>query len=286
MEKNIYQVADWNGRSGERWVLNQARLDHMLADFGDAAIRAAAPGKGEHVLDIGCGAGTTSLALAGLVGPGGHVQGVDISQPLIARARENAPAGVPVAFEAADAATASLPQAAFDLLFSRFGVMFFDDPVAAFAHLRLALKPRGRLAFVCWRSMAENGWVGLPMAAVQGIVPPPAPPGPEAPGPFAFGDRARVMRILTSAGFGDIALTPFDHPVPFGLGEGRAAAIEDALEMAFEIGPLSRALADQPDAISTRAAAALRAAFAERPGERSVLLDGAAWIVTARNPVN
>src|SRR4030095_5208542 len=118
----------------------------------------------------------------------------------------------------------------------------------------------------------------------KGIVPPTTPPDPEAPGPFSFGDRGRVARILTAAGFTDIAIAPFNASVPFGEGATRDAAIDDAVKMTLEVGPLSRGLADQPDDIRARASAAVRAAFAGRPGERSVMIDGAAWVVTARNP--
>lgn len=282
---NALQIDDWNGATGARWVDNQERLDRILAPYGEAALEAAAARRGEAVLDIGCGAGGTTLALAASVQPGGRVVGVDISEPLIARARERAAAAtLPIDFRLEDASRAALPVASFDLLFSRFGVMFFDDPAAAFAHMRGALKPGGRLAFVCWRTAAENDWVRLPMGAIRGIVTPPPPPDPEAPGPFSFGDRGRVERILADAGFVDVALAPFDHLVPFGRGTTRAAALDDAVEMAFQVGPLSRALADQPDTIRAQAADAVRAAFAERPGEESVLIDGAAWIVTARNP--
>ncbi|MGF6549735.1 class I SAM-dependent methyltransferase [Paraburkholderia youngii] len=283
-QQNAYQVADWNGQSGERWVANQARLDAMVSVFGEAAIEAAAPMKGERVLDVGCGAGASTLALAARVGRGGQVLGVDISAPLIGRARALAPPDTPVLFQVADASSAELPEGAFDILFSRFGVMFFDDPTAAFAHMRRALRPGGRVAFVCWRGAAENDWVRLPMGALKGIVPPSAPPDPEAPGPFSFGDRGRVARILTAAGFTDIAIAPFDASVPFGEGGTRDAAIDDAVKMTLEVGPLSRALADQPDDIRARASAAVRAAFAGLPGERSVMIDGAAWIVMARNP--
>ncbi|RQS14910.1 class I SAM-dependent methyltransferase [Burkholderia sp. Bp8998] len=283
-EQNAYQVADWNGQSGERWVANQARLDAMVSVFGQAAIEATAPMTGERVLDVGCGAGASSLALAACVGAGGQVLGVDISEPLISRARALAPPDTPVLFQVADASGAELPEGAFDILFSRFGVMFFDDPTAAFAHMRRALRPGGRVAFVCWRSAAENDWVRLPMGALKGILAPSAPPDPEAPGPFSFGDRGRVSRILTAAGFADIAIAPFDASVPFGEGGTRDAAIDDAVKMTLEVGPLSRALADQPDDIRARASAAVRAAFAGLPGERSVMIDGAAWIVMARNP--
>lgn len=285
-EQNAYQVADWNGQSGEHWVANQARLDAMLAAFGEAAIEAAAPATGERVLDVGCGAGTSSLALAARVGAGGQVLGVDISEPLIDRARALAPQDTPAQFQVTDASSAELPEGAFDILFSRFGVMFFDNPTGAFAHMRRALRPGGRVAFVCWRGPAENDWVRLPMSAVKGIIPQTAPPNPEAPGPFSFGDQERVTRILTAAGFTDIAIAPFDASVPFGQGETRNAAIDDAVKMAFESGPLSRALADQPDDIRTRASAAVRAVFAGLPGERSLMINGAAWIVTARNLTN
>ncbi|WP_069267333.1 class I SAM-dependent methyltransferase [Paraburkholderia nodosa] len=285
-EQSADRAGDWKGQSGERWVANQARLDAMVAVFGEAAIEAAAPATGERVLDIGCGAGASSLALAARVGAGGQVLGVDISEPLIGRARALAQRDTPALFLVADASSAELPEGAFDILFSRFGVMFFDNPIAAFAHMRRALRPGGRVAFVCWRGAAENDWVRLPMGALKGIVPPSVLPDPEAPGPFSFGDRGRVARILTAAGFTDIAIAPFDASVPFGEGGTRDAAIDDAVKMTLEVGPLSRALADQPDDIRARASAAVRAAFAGLPGERSVMINGAAWIVMARNPVS
>ena len=285
-EKNLYQIADWNGQSGERWVAYQARLDAMMAVFGQAAIEAAAPATGERVLDVGCGAGASSLDLAARVGAGGHVLGVDISEPLIGRARALAPQDTPAQFQVADASSTELPEGAFDILFSRFGVMFFDDPTAVFAHMRRALKPGARVAFVCWRGMAENDWVRLPMGAMKGILPPMTPPDPEAPGPFSFGDQRRVARILAVAGFTDVAIDPFDASIPFGEGATRDAAIDEAVKMTFEVGPLARSLADQPDDIRARASAAVRAVFADCPGDRSVMINGAAWIVTARKPAS
>jgi len=273
---------DWNGDSGDRWAANLARLDVMLEDFGNAAIRAADAQPGEHILDIGCGSGTSTFPLAEQVQPGGHVLGVDISEQLVEIARAAAPVGAPAEFRCADAATAPLPAGSFDLLFSRFGVMFFDDPVAAFTHMRRALKPGGRLAFVCWRGAQENDWVRLPMAAIRDIVEPVAT-DPTAPGPFAFGDRQRLAEILAAAGFTAIDIAPFDTTISYGRGATREEAIDDALDMAFQVGPLARALADQADDIREKAAVAVRNAFAKRPGETSVLIDGAAWIVTARN---
>lgn len=273
---------DWNGDSGNRWAANLERLDLMLEAFGRAAIETAKARPGEHIIDIGCGSGTSSFALADQTGAAGHVLGVDISEQLVEIARATTPAGAAIEFRCADAATAPLPAGRFDLLFSRFGVMFFDDPVAAFAHMRQALKPGGRLAFVCWRGAQENDWVRLPMAAIRDIVQ-PVPADPDAPGPFAFGNRERLIDILGQAGFTDVEVEPFDAAISYGRGATRETAIDDALDMAFQVGPLSRALADQPDDIRARAATAVRLALAERPGDTSVLIDGATWIVTARN---
>ena len=274
---------DWDGATGDNWVEHQMRLDRMLQPFGDAALSAANVQAGEHILDVGCGAGTTSFALSIAAGVRGRVVGVDISPQLIARAKADRKPDAPVAFELADAATAPWAADSFDLLFSRFGVTFFGDPVAAFTHMRCALKPGGRLTFVCWRGAQENDWVRLPMAAIRDLVVPPKT-DPEAPGPFAFGDPARVERILLASGFTDAILSPLDASIPYGHGATHDDAVEDALRLSFAVGPLARALAGQPEDIRARAADAVRAAFAARPGGTSVLIDGAAWIVTAHNP--
>lgn len=285
-ENSGFQKTDWNGDGGEHWVTNQTQLDAMMAVFGQAAIKAAAPAEGEKVLDVGCGAGTTSFDLAARVGKGGHVLGVDISKALIDRARALAPKDIPARFELADASSFDLPQGAFDILFSRFGVMFFDNPTAAFAHMRRGLKPGGRVAFVCWRAMAENDWVRVPMTAITDILPAMAPPGPETPGPFSFSDQGRVTRILTGAGFTDVTFVPFDASIIFGSGETRDAAIDDAVKMTLTVGPLARTLVDQPDNVRIRVWAAVRAAYVQRASDRSVALNGATWIVTARNALD
>lgn len=281
---NALQIDDWNGATGARWVDNQERLDRILAPYGEAALEAAAARPGEAVLDIGCGAGGTTLALAASVQPGGRVVGVDISEPLIARARERAAAAaLPIDFRLEDASRAALPVASFDLLFSRFGVMFFDAPAAAFGHMRATLKPGGRLAFICWRTAAENDWARLPIAALRGIVPIPEA-DPAAPGPYAFGDRARLEGILADAGFTDISVRPFDAPLIYGIGSSREAALDDALDYMQQIGPVPRLLADQPEDVRARGLAAVREALAGRLTDAGVIIDGAAWVVTGRNP--
>ena len=185
-----------------------------IADIGDIGLAAAAPRHGEHVIDIGCGTGGTTAALAHAVGIAGHVLGVDISEPLIEAARahrlDNA------TFVVGDAATHPFKAGSYDLVFSRFGVMFFADPVAAFRNIRRALKPAGRLVFIAWRTPQENPWGTVPVRAAQPFLPPQPRPGPEDPGQFSFGDRARVERILGEAGFQSLRLEPIDRQIWMG----------------------------------------------------------------------
>ncbi|MFD0322647.1 class I SAM-dependent methyltransferase [Lysobacter gummosus] len=280
---NQQQINDWNGPVGERWLTYNEWLDERTAAYGRAAFDAAAVRPGEAVLDIGCGAGATSFELARAVGAGGSVIGVDVSEPLIGRARDRAqPLGLPVEFRLADASAPLFPPQSFDLLFSRFGVMFFDDPVAAFSQLRKTLKSGGRLAFACWQEPAKNDWYVLPLNAIGGIVE-QAPIDTQAPGPFNFSDPQRVQRILSEAGFEQIELKPFQAPFYCGRGDTREAVVEDALEQVFRVGPISRLLAAQSDEIRERATAAIRAALAGIATEQGIEVGGATWVVTARS---
>lgn len=278
---NAGQIETWNGTTGEKWVAHQDRLDRMLAPFGEKLLEAAHVRAGEHVLDIGCGCGVTTLDVARPAGAGGHALGVDISAPMIARARDRAAAeGSTATFELADASSHAFAPGTYDLVVSRFGVMFFDDPVGAFANLHTALKQTGRLVFVCWRPLGENAWVSVPLRAALAHVAPPAPPPPGTPGPFAFADKAHVTGILESAGFREIALTPFDATLT--LGASGPGAMDEALLQTSEIGPVSRLLADQPDEVRARVRASIREALAEHLTANGMSLGGAVWIVTAR----
>ncbi|MGO1069383.1 class I SAM-dependent methyltransferase [Lysobacter sp. CA199] len=282
-QANTQQINDWNGPVGARWLTYNDWLDERTASYGQAALEAAAPQPGEAVLDIGCGAGATSFELARAVGAGGSAVGADVSEPLIGRARERAQAlGLPVDFRLADASQPLFAPRGFDLLFSRFGVMFFDDPVAAFAELRKTLKPGGRLAFACWQEPAKNDWYVLPLNAIDGIVEREAI-DTHAPGPFAFSDPQRVQRILSEAGFAQIELKPFEAPFYHGRGANREAMVADALEQVFRVGPIQRLLASQSDEVRERAAAAIRAALADIATEREIEVGGSTWIVTARS---
>ena len=181
-----------------------------------------------------------------------------------------------LAFMEADAATHHFEPKAFDLLFSRFGVMFFADPDAAFANMRKALKPGGRATFVCWRDWRENEWVRVPITAVRPHVPPQPQLGPEDPGPFSFANPGRIRRILANAGFDVIAMRPFDAPIELG------ASLDDAAEHLQEFGPVSRTLADASPAQKQQAAASLREALTPFARTMPVKLGAAVWIVTAR----
>lgn len=278
---NAEQIEAWNGATGAKWVRYQDRLDRMLAPFGEAVVKAAAIRPGERILDVGCGCGATTLDAAALAGPSGRVLGVDISLPMVARARERGAAlGLDAAFSVADASLHDFDAGAFDLLISRFGVMFFDEPAAAFANLHAALAKSGRLAFVCWRALPENPWLSMPLRAAIPLLPPFEPMAPGAPGPFAFADADRVANLLAEAGFRDIRLTPFDAKLVLGApGEN---PVEEALNQSLEIGPITRLLAEVSDDLRARVAGAVRDELARHLTADGVALGGATWIVTAK----
>src|SRR5580692_10811615 len=195
-DQNADQIAYWNGPGGQRWADRQQSQDVVLAPVADVLIDRARPKAGERIVDIGCGAGATTVAFAQQVGRSGHVLGLDVSAPMLARAREVAPEGLPVEFMLADATVYPFEPAGFDLLASRFGVMFFAEPALSFTNMRKALKPPGRLAFACWRDPRDNPFFMVPLQAAYRHVPKLPPVGPEDPGPFAFASEQRVRRIL------------------------------------------------------------------------------------------
>lgn len=274
----ITQRAYWNSEATRRWVTEQARIDQLFVGVTEAALAAAAPRRGESVLDIGCGTGTTLLRLAEAVGPEGRVLGVDISeqQLALARRRIDAAGATQARVVLDDAASHDFPPAAFDLAFTRFGVMFFADPVAAFSNIRRAMKPGGRLALTVFRPGTDNPWATASLAAIRHLVTTPAAPGPEEPGQFSWGDPARVRRILDGAGFRNVALAPLD--VEFKIG----ASAAEAAEFAMFIGQGARLLHGQPDSIREAARSAFEAFFRTREGPEGVSLPGGLWLVSAQ----
>jgi SAM-dependent methyltransferase len=274
---NAEQITYWNELSGAKWVAAQAELDRRIARFGEAAMAALPLAGGARVLDVGCGCGDTSLALARRVGSAGSVCGVDISAPMLqraeARAREAGAANC--RFLLADAQTAALEPRTVDVVFSRFGVMFFSDPAAAFANLARAVRPGGALGFVCWQAAAANQWVSLPLAAAAAHVTLQPPPAPGAPGPFAFADRAHVRRTLERAGWDDVRIEPYAPAFPVG------ADVDDAVRFLLQIGPAAAALRDAAPDAATHVRDALRDALRPLATADGVVLGSAAWLVRA-----
>jgi SAM-dependent methyltransferase len=277
-DQNADQIAYWNGLAGQRWADRQEVQDILLAPVAEILIDRAKPEIGERILDVGCGSGATTIAFARKVGPTGHVLGVDISAPMLARARQNVPAELPVDFALADATVHPFDPADFDLLASRFGVMFFAEPELSFANMRKALRPSGRLAFACWREPRENPWMMAPLQAVYRHAPKLPQPGPDDPGPFAFASEARVHRILSRAGFTGIAMEPCNLVLDIAIGGGLDAAVQGALE----IGPASRALEGQEADVRAAATGSIREVLAPFAKGQTVPLDASVWLVTAR----
>jgi SAM-dependent methyltransferase len=276
---NSEQIAEWNGPVGQRWAAEQETFDNLTRPFGDAALKAAAARTGERIIDIGCGCGATTLELGKAVGPSGGVLGVDVSGPMleVARRRARAEGAGNVSFEQADASTAPLFNDR-DLLFSRFGVMFFAAPVPTFAHLRRALKDSGRLAFVCWQGPRENPWAIVPVMAARAALKLDGPPGdPYAPGPFAFGDPNRVRAILLEANFRDVDADPFEVPMPLGANPRNAA------EESVRLGPVARLVREAGEEHLPTILEAVEKSLAPFAGkDGAVALPGRSWIVTAK----
>jgi SAM-dependent methyltransferase len=271
------QHEHWNGPGGQRWVNEQERLDRVLAPLGTLAIESAAPRAGERVIDIGCGCGASTLELGTCVGSGGSVLGVDISAPMLARARERARAQRLdwVSFAEGDATTYAFGGDA-DLVFSRFGSMFFPDPPAAFANLRRALRPGGRLRLITWRRFEENAWGRVPLeAALTVLGPQPPPPPPGSPGPFGLSSEPYVRELLSGAGFAQVSLEAVDRTL-----EVSSRGLEEAVSFSLHAGPAARVLLGaDPDTIARVTAAVRKALEPYLQGER-VQLGAAAWIVS------
>ncbi len=277
---NADQIAYWNGPGGRRWIDRQATQDVVLAPIADLLYARARFATGERVVDVGCGCGVTTLEIAARVGPAGRVVGLDVSSPMVARARELAGATSAVEFVLADATAHAFAFGWASLLFSRFGVMFFADPVLSFANLRKGAARGGRLVFACWRAAKLNPWQMIALKAACKHVPRLPDVGPEDPGPFSFANEERVRRILADAGFAQIALTAVDLELDIAAGQG----FEAALATSMNVGAASRALEGQSDELRAAAAQEIRAALAPHRRGASVPLGAAIWNVEAVKP--
>ena len=276
---NTDQAERWNsGEDLAHWLDNQARYDRMNEPFTALILDAAAFRPGAQVLDVGCGCGGTTLAAARLIAPGQAV-GVDLSGPMLARARARAEAaGLGNAvFQQGDAQVHPFGPARFDTVISRFGTMFFADPVAAFANVRSAVRPGGRLIFVCWQPLAANQWLLVPGAALAEHLPPPGFGSGDGPGMFAFADPDRVRPILAAAGWRDIEITSEPRSILVGGG----GSVDDAVEF-LRTGSMGRMMLAGADADTVdRAVASVRAALTPYADAEGVHLDAGVWLVQA-----
>lgn len=275
-QANQDQVALWNEASGRTWVEMQAVLDGILAPFAEILVKEGFPREGGRVLDVGCGSGATTFAMARRLGTAGQCVGVDISEPLLtaAKARAAAERISNVSFVQADAQTHTFEPGSSDALISRFGVMFFDDPEAAFANLRRALRISGKSTFIAWRSPAENPFMTTARRAAEPLLSNMPVADPKAPGQFAFADGDRVRRILERSGWSDIELRPVDV-------EGHVAE-KDLLDYVTKLGPVGVALREvQDEGTRARVAEVLRTAFQPYIRNGSAHFAMACWLVGA-----
>jgi len=267
----------WNSAAGHSWVALQSLIGDVFTSVTKLSFDAAAAKPGDRVVDIGCGTGDTLLDFAGVVGPAGAVLGVDISVPMLGfaehRVREAGYANISVA--RADATTYAFEPHAADLVYSRFGVMFFDDPVTAFANIRTGMKAGGRLVFVCFRTMPESSWYRVPLEAARPHLPPLPPADPTAPGMFTFASEPRVRTILASAGFHDIQVKAADVPM-------HGKDVERAMTFATQLGPVAALLAAGSDEQRKIATDAVRRALAASLGADGRGLGVGLWLVSAR----
>ena len=279
-DANADQIAYWNGPAGRRWVQRQEEQDALLAPVAEVLLDRAAARAGEFVLDIGCGWGGLAADLARRVAPEGRVLGLDVSEVMLARARELLPQGLPLELARGDATVYPFEPGRADLLFSRFGVMFFADPARAFANMRRGLRSGARVAFACWREPRANPWLMLPLQEAYRHVPRLPEVGPDDPGAFSFASEPRVRDILGRAGFAAVHLEPVGLSLDLAVDGGLDAAVGTAVG----IGPTSRALEGQPAELQAAAVESIRAALAKHRIANRVELAGAIWIVTASNP--
>lgn len=280
---NEAQIAYWNGEGGRKWASHDRQMSQLLAPIADMLMEHARVDGARAVLDVGCGGGSETLMLSRRLGPEACVLGVDVSEPLLEvalqRQREAGAAGEAIRFLRADAAALPYQQPVFDLLFSRFGVMFFDAPAAAFTHLRRSMLPGARLAFVCWQALADNPWTALPLAAALTVLPKPPAPAPRAPGPFAFAERDYIEALLAEAGWSDIRIAARAVDMRWADAGGREATTRELLTT----GPVGRLLAEASENQRQAVYRVAGEALAPYYDGDALTLDGAVWLVTARN---
>ncbi len=278
---NEEQVKYWNGEAGKRWAQQDSTMERLLRPITEVLLAHAKVEGCTSAIDVGCGCGSQSMMLAEQLGPDANVLGVDISEPMlqiaIEKTQTQTASRAQVEFMHADASVHNFATDSFDLLFSRFGVMFFDDPVAAFSNLRAAMQTPGRLAFCCWQAMKENDWTWIPLRAALQHLPPPEPPAPHAPGPFAFADGERLRAILADSGFSDINVVSQRMTMRF----SEAPTLAESVRELAKIGPIASLLVDKDEAVLDKIFNSMEETLAPYYKDGALNLPVAIWLVTA-----
>ncbi|MBM2620295.1 class I SAM-dependent methyltransferase [Actinoplanes sp. LDG1-06] len=265
-------AARWNGASGQAWVQTQALMDAMYRPLEELLVEAVSARRPRSVLDVGCGTGATTVAVAARLGEGSRCCGVDISEPMVAAARAR---GGAATFLRADVQEHAWAAGEFDAVMSRFGVMFFDDPVRAFGNLRGGATDDASLVFVAWRDIEENPFMTAAERAAGHLLPDMPPRRPDGPGQFGFADRDKVHGILAEAGWTGISIEPIDVTCAFGE--------EDLVGYFTRLGPVGLALPGVDDATRERVIDTVRPAFAPFVHGPEVRFTAACWLVKAHS---
>ena len=282
---NILQKEMWNGRAGESWVRHNSLLEQLLAEPGRECMNLLPLTPAMQILDVGCGCGNQTLELAARLDASSTVIGVDISEPMLGLARELKAANdnalsAEVQFALGDASEPLFDEASFDAIYSRFGVMFFEEPVAAFSALRNSLKPGGKLGFVCWREPKLNPFFNAPMKAALTVLPAPAPSAPDAPGPFGLADDNVIHTTLRLAGFKDVSVAPLNLT----LSVGAETPFDALFEELIQIGPAAALIAQSDPPLKEKAREAVYTRLTDfYASGQGVSFDANFWLVTARN---
>lgn len=274
---NESQIDFWNGPAAQKWVLHADQLDQMLSPFAAEVLVTASIVPSENTIDIGCGSGALTLKVATAAGPKASTLGVDVSQPLIDLARQRAEQASSTAQYVVADASIYRAETPVDIIISRFGVMFFNDPVPAFANLLANTVPGGRMVFVCWQALQVNDWAFAPLQAARPFFKQPPEPGdPTAPGPFAFADKDRLSNILSDAGWKSVEINPMQTPLTM-----PGTDIEANIEFMLKLGPLSRLIAEQDLELAPIETAMFERLSHAKTAEGTVEMASACWIVQA-----
>lgn len=272
----------WNNAGGRMWVDYQRIIETSMEPFSQKLMDVLNITEGERVLDIGCGCGDTTTKIAQRVGDNVDVVGVDISEIIIAAAKKNVAIKslCNIRFECVDAQTHKFEDGYFNVIFSRLGVMFFEDPIAAFKNIKKSLVSGGRMAFICWQPVKKIEWISVPLEVVDNYVSLPESSPSDEPGGFSFGDASRVMNILNAAGYVDIVIERFNIDINIG------SDIDDAIAYLTHIGPAGTVLnnSDIDSETQARFTKELGLTLESFKTCHGVEIGAATWIVTARNP--